>query len=256
MSTSSTLMLPHEYRRMFEAESLHWWYRALRAWIAANLRRHLPAGSRVLDAGCGTGATLALLQALRYRSVGFDLALAGLQFAAGREQLRGKLCCASVVKLPVPDCSFDAVISSDVLYLLPDEQEAAALAEMRRTLKPGGLLLLNLPAYEWLRGEHDQAVATQRRYTARSLQQKLQAAGFEILRLEYRYLIFLPALVLVRRLWRSGRREAAAASSDLSLNHGLLNVWFTCLIRLEERLGQFIRRPFGSSVSAVAKVPR
>ncbi|MDZ7267410.1 MAG: class I SAM-dependent methyltransferase [candidate division KSB1 bacterium] len=255
MSSSSTLMLPHEYRRMFEAETSHWWYHALHQWIAASLRRYLPEGSCVLDAGCGTGASLALLQSLRYRALGFDLAPAGLQLAASREPLHGRLCCASVTRLPFPSYSFDAIISSDVLYLLPDEQEAAALVEMRRVLKPGGILLLNLPAYEWLRGEHDQAVATQRRYTAAGLQRKLERAGFEIVRLEYRYLMFLPVVAVVRRLWRRGRPEAAAVSSDLSLNHSLLNACLTHLIRLEERLGQFIRRPFGSSVSAVVKVP-
>lgn len=103
--------------------------------------------------------------------------------------------------------------------------------------------------------EHNQPVATRRRSAARKLHPKLHTAGFEIRRLEYRYLIFLPALVLVRRLWRSGRREVAAASSDLSPNHDLLNVWFACLIRLEEQRGQFIRRPFSCSARAVAKVP-
>lgn len=68
-------MLSHECRHWFEAESLHRWCRALQVGIATNLRQHLPAGSRMSDAGCSTDATLALPQAQHYRSVGFDLPL-------------------------------------------------------------------------------------------------------------------------------------------------------------------------------------
>lgn len=254
MPMPSTLMLPQEYQVMFEAENTHWWYRALRTWLQAVVHAHLPPHSCLLDAGCGTGATLTLLQTMRYRFAGFDLSFPGLQLAGTRDHLRHKLCCASVAELPFSPQCFDGVISSDVLYLLRDDEESRALAEFKRVLKPGGVLILNLPAYEWLRGEHDQAVSTQRRYTAKSLRQKLRAAGFEPLRLEYRYMMFLPALALVRRLLRSGKQEAATASSDLTLNFGLLNSMLTYLTHTEERFGRFIIRPFGTSVCAVAKV--
>lgn len=254
--TNSTSMLPQEYRIMFEAENSHWWYRALRCWLKNVVCRYVPKTGMVLDAGCGTGATLALLHALNYKSVGLDLSFAGLQFACKRDRLFDKLCCASVADLPYPSRSFTGVISADVLYLLHDDQESLALREFKRVLQPGGVLILNLPAYQWLHGEHDQAVSTKRRYTAKSLQQKLRAAGFEPLRLEYRYMMFLPAIALVRLLLRRGKQDASDASSDLTLNFGLLNPLLTCLTHMEERFGRFIIRPFGTSVCAVAKVSR
>lgn len=253
-SSTSTLMLPQEYRIMFEAENSHWWYRALRCWLEHVVRRYVSNDGWVLDAGCGTGATLALLQSLNYKSLGFDLSLSGLQFACNRDHMFNKLCCASVTNLPYSSNSFTGIICADVLYLLHDDDEVNALREFKRVLRPGGALILNLPAYEWLRGEHDQAVSTQRRYTAKSLRQKLRAAGFEPLRLEYRYMMFLPALALVRRVLRSGKQDAAKASSDLTLNFGLLNSMLTYITHTEERFGRFIIRPFGTSVCAVAKV--
>ena len=255
MPDQSTLMLPSEYQIMYEAENNHWWYRALRLWIQANLRAYISPRGRVLDAGCGTGANLKLLESLDYHPVGLDLAFEGLQLASGRENVKGKLGCASVERLPFLSNSFDGIINVDVLYLLNDAQEMASLLEFKRVLKPGGILVLNLPAYEWLRGEHDQAVSTKRRYTAASLKRKLLAAGFQLVRLEYRYMIFLPAVAVFRRLFRPGKMDQSTAKSDLTMNLGPMNNLLTFIARTEEYLGRVMIRPFGTSVCAVARSP-
>jgi len=248
-------MLPHEYRTMFAAEDQHWWYHALRFWLEKMLTRYVSPGARILDAGCGTGATLAFLRTRGYEAIGIELAAKALRLAAERPAVRGRLCGASVDLLPVASTSFDAAVCLDVLYLLSDEQEAITLAELRRVLKPGGILIVHLPAFEWLRGEHDQAVATQRRYTATSLRRLLTAAGFEVLRLEYRYWLFLPAVWVVRRLWRYGQREKAMATSDLTLSFGFANSLLTLAAEAEDWIGQWTPRPWGSSVCAVAITP-
>ena len=146
-------MRPDEYGVMFAAEEAHWWYRSLRAWLRMRLGRRVPRGARVLDAGCGTGANLALLAAMGYRAVGLDLWPAALRLAARRPGAARRMCRGSVTRLPFATGGFDAVVAMDVLYLLDEADEAAALAEFRRVLRPGGLLILHLPAHEWLRGD-------------------------------------------------------------------------------------------------------
>ncbi len=249
----STLMLPDEYQVMFQVENTHWWYRALRVWLQAVVHSHISPQGCILDIGCGTGANLALLKFLGYRPLGIDLSVSGLQFASRREDIKGRLCCASAETLPFVSGRFDGIISLDVLNLLSEKQEEAALLEIKRVLRRGGALILNLPAYEWLRGEHDQAVSTQRRYTASMLEKKLVRAGFRVARMEYRCMMFLPAMALLRRFFRRKRANVIMAKSDLTIsNPGLINSLFSIFAREEELLGRLIRRPFGTSVCAVA----
>lgn len=245
-------MKSREYEVMFSAETRYWWYRVLRVWLAGALRRHVPPGGRVLDAGCGTGANLAMVREMGYEACGLDVAPAALEFAARRPECAGRLSHASAGRLPFPAESLDAVLSADVLYLLSDAEEKAALAECRRVLKPDGVLILNLPAYEWLRGRHDQAIGTKRRYTASRLRRKLLDAGLEPVRIEYRHMLFLPLLVGVRFV-RRGRGEGSAAWSDLTVPISPFNGPMELVARVEEWFGRFVRRPFGTSVSAVAR---
>ena len=253
MSEKLTLMLPNEYKTMFEAEDTHWWYRSLRAWLKPVLYSYVPPRSCVLDAGCGTGATLSFLRSWGYRSTGIDLSFEALQLASGRESAQGKLCRASVEKLPFCSNIFDGVVNIDVLYLLSNDQEAASLLEFKRVLKPDGILIIHLPAYEWLRSEHDQAVSTQRRYTASMLKSMLATAGFQLIKLEYRYMVFLPALAFVRFAFRRPKANPFTATSDLTIRLGMLDTVLDSIARLEERLGRVVPRPFGTSVCAVAR---
>ncbi len=250
----STLMLPREYRTMFELEDTYWWYRALRTWVKASLLSRVERGASVLDAGCGTGATLALLKSLSYRPFAVDPSPQGIRLAASRTEARGRLCRGLSGELPFASGRFDCVISCDLLQLLPDAQEKRALQEFGRVLRPGGTLLLNLPACKWLRGEHDQAVSTRRRYMARDLQAKLEAEGFRVERIEYRYTIFLPVMALVRFL-RGSRRERTNAKSDLAISLGPLNQLMSAVARCEEWIGCLFVRPIGTSISAVATLP-
>src|SRR5436853_5703940 len=170
-------MEPEQYALMARVEREHWWYRGMRVLVAALLDEHLGGqpGGRVLDAGCGTGGTTAWLR--RYgHVVGVDLAAEAAPFwpAVGlRHAARG-----SVAALPFRDETFSLVTSFDVLYHRQVVDEEAALAEAWRVLRPGGLLLLRLPAYNWLQAGHDAAVHTRRRYTRGEVTDAVRAAGF------------------------------------------------------------------------------
>lgn len=206
---------------MAAVESRHWWYGGMRV-IAAAMIGEAYGGQhalRILDAGCGTGGNLAFLRRYGY-VVGLDLAADALAVSATR--LPGRLARGSVLALPFSDASFDLVTSFDVLYHRAVPDEGQALRETRRVLRPGGRLLIRLPAYEFLRSKHDRAVHTRRRYTIGEVRALLRDQGFRVERCSYVNSLLFPlplAQRLLERVWPGLER----ASSDLSMPAPLLN---------------------------------
>ena len=210
-----------EYEVSAAVETRHWWYGGMRA-LAVALLDEVYAGRRdlaILDAGCGTGGNALFLR--RYgRVVAVDLAAEAVLLSAAR--LPGALMRASVLELPVGDERFDLATSFDVLYHRAVPDERAALAETWRVLRPGGRLLIRLPAYELLRGKHDRAVHTRRRYTARMAQSLLAASGFVVERCSYvNSLLF--ALPLAQRLVERALPALERRDSDLVMPPPLVN---------------------------------
>ena len=179
-----------------------WWYRALHDKVLCTLRRRFPTGSgtALLDAGCGTGGLLKLLHgAFPDCSLhGIDISDTAVRYA--RQASPADIRQGSVTALPYADASFDAIVSTDVMYhRLVDPH--AMLDQCCRVLKPGGLLVLNLPAYQWLRSYHDEHVQTGQRYTLRSLASVMDCHPLQRLQGSYwNTLLFLP-LVLKRKLF-------------------------------------------------------
>jgi SAM-dependent methyltransferase len=184
--------------------------------IAAALLDPVLAGRRdlqILDAGCGTGGNARFLR--RYGQViGVDLALAAIEL--GSPRVPGALLQASVLDLPFADASFDLVTSFDVLYhrAVPDVDRA--LAETRRVLRPGGRLLIRLPAYEFLRSKHDRAVHTRRRYTQAAARALIEASGLAVERSSYVNSLLFP-LPLAQRLLERALPTLERRESDLAM---------------------------------------
>ena len=173
-----------EYELMYRLEDRLWWYRGMRHITGTLLDRHYPrgAGLRLLDAGCGTGATASQLAA--YGCVtGIDVELFALRLARQRGDPR--LAASSVVALPFASGSFDLVTCFDVLVMLDEAAEARALSELARVLAPGGRLLVRVAANDWLRGAHDRAWQVVRRYSPGRLSAGLTRAGLRVERLSH-----------------------------------------------------------------------
>jgi len=250
---------PEEYARIHRHETRHFWYRGVHALFSTALRRALARAARrdgetgapvVLDAGCGTGG---LLQALGRalpgaRLAGFDLSPLALGLARGRG-LRN-LARGAVERVPVRSGACDAVVSADVLYHRDVDDDAGALAELARVVRPGGAVLLHLPAHPALRGAHDDAVHGARRYTRGDVRRLAAAAGLEVEKLAWFHCALLPAAWVVRRLSRGG-----PARSDVALPPAPLNALLAAWTRLEARLAQRALLPFGLSLFAVLRKP-
>jgi SAM-dependent methyltransferase len=238
---------------MRTAEDTHWWYQSLRSLVVRLLRRYAILGhrSRVLDAGCGTGGGMAHWRAGLgvSRCIGIDIAEEALRYC--RRRGGDLLARSSVLALPFPDSSFDVVVSLDVLCL-KGVDEGQALAELHRVLTKDGLLIINMPAFQWLRGEHDVAVGIRRRYRRREIEKLVAKANFIPLRASYWNAILLPAVLAVRRL-RSGRQLDRPAVSDLHTLPAFLNALLTRVAGLELTLLERMSLPFGSSVICAAR---
>lgn len=237
-----------EYALLAAIEGRMWWFhgaRTLMAWALCNTT--LPPGP-VLDAGCGTGGMLRLLaDVLPERlCIGLDQAPAALGHAA--RQKAGRLIGGSVNSLPFADISLAAIVSADVLCHR-DVDPRAALAESARCLMSGGVLILNQPAYDWMKSIHDHKVHNVRRFVRRDIAGLLAASGLRLHRITHWNAILLPPLVLWRLL-------APTSTSDVKPYPWILDRILRLLLGLER---WFIRRGcnlgFGSSILAVAVKP-
>lgn len=232
---------------MAEVEDVMWYYRALHRNVAAALCGAAAPGAAVLDAGCGTGG---LLRALRKTERGWRLAgldLSPLACELTRERTGALVLEGSVEQMPFGASSYSAIVSCDVLCQVPNP--ARALAEFRRVLKPGGTLVLTMPAFQWLYSYHDRQVGNLRRYTRGELADLLRGAGWRPLHLTYWNALPFPLAVLRRKVFPAGEGE-----SDVRLYPAAVEGAFDALMKLERRwLAAGNVFPFGSSLLAVAR---
>jgi ubiquinone/menaquinone biosynthesis C-methylase UbiE len=180
-------MRHEEYRAMFELEDHLWWYQGMRAVTASILDPHLPARPDlfVLDVGCGTGYSLKWLRKKLATREAFGVDISPHASAFWNEHGLTTAAIGSAHQIPLESGTFDLVTCFDVIYQLPGADAKTAIAEMHRVLKPGGLLFIREPAYDWMRGGHDVAVATDHRYTLRKLKLLLTAQDFTLRRATY-----------------------------------------------------------------------
>lgn len=243
-------MEDEEYDRLRALEDGHWRFLGVRALIGEAIRRFAPGRERlrILDAGCGSGGNAAALSALG-PVVGIDVHPRGLHWC--RERGLGALARADLQSLPFAAATFDVVVSIDVLTHRAVRDDAAALAELARACRPGGLVLVLVASYEWIRSAHDVVVYTERRYTRRRLREIARRAGLVPERITYWTTALFPAAALYRLLWRGERK----ADSDVVRAPAPVNALLTSLLVAEARLALRVPLPFGLSVFAVLRRP-
>ena len=253
-------MNPGEHAAMAAVEEHHWWYRGLRSVIKTCLetpRFALPPDPRILDAGCGTGGNLKAMAEFAKPAYlgGFDSSQEGL--AAARAKAPGAdLYLSSICDPEIHEKELDLVISTDVIYIPGAEEAMPGLRRIMSALRPGGLFIVNLAAYDWLFSEHDIAIHTKERYTESSVTALLNALNLRIELLSYRVCFLFPAVVAMRlpSLFRARDKNPTARNDLESGSTGFTNEVLYSVMAAESRLiSRGVRLPWGSSVFAIAR---
>jgi SAM-dependent methyltransferase len=234
------------YDRMAELDSRHWWYRARREVLAALIARRIKPrqGARILEIGCGTGHNLAMLAGFgRVDAIEMDT---GARSVAS-SRLGQAVADASLPELAgVEEEAYDLIALLDVLEHVEEDREA--LASIARRLKPGGKILITVPAHPWMWSAHDRVNHHYRRYTRKSLKAVVAAAGLKLDMMSWFNSLLFP-LAAASRL---AGRVAGKDDSDDALPAAPVNALFEKLFALERyALG---RVPFPPGVSLVAIV--
>ena len=243
-------MKEHTYPIMFRVEQSHWWYigrrKILTSFVEDICRRVTDRRPRILDVGCGTGANLLMLS--EYGDAeGVDVSEDALAFCRERGLEKVKL--GAGEELPYEDGTFDLVTALDVVEHMDDD--LAGLREMRRVLRPGGRVLLFVPAFMFLWGLQDDVSNHRRRYRLPELRRVLEQAGFEIERTTYANITFFLPILLMRKLMRL---TGVKAESENNINVPALNGLLGRMLGAESFLLRYMNIPFGVSGLCVARV--
>jgi ubiquinone/menaquinone biosynthesis C-methylase UbiE len=231
-----------------EVEARHWWFSGRRLLFAREIER---AGkpSSLLDIGVGSGSNLRMFRD-RFEIpvvIGVDPNVDVIEICRANGLVVEY---GDVLALPFPNRSFDAVVATDVIEHVEDD--ATALGEVFRVLRPGGFVLLTVPAFTSLWGLQDVVARHYRRYRLGELKRLVLSAGFAIERAYYfNYLLFVP--IFIAR-WAI-RVLKISLDSENEVNSHQLNAMLSLLFRLDINTAGKLHPPFGVSALVVARKP-
>jgi SAM-dependent methyltransferase len=204
------------------------------------------ARPRILDYGCGTGGNTDAYTPLG-EVMGVEPNAAAVTMAHARGTAR--FCRASGTLLPFTEGAFDVVVASDVLEHIEDD--LGAVSEIARVLRPGGALVLSVPAHPWLFGAHDAALMHFRRYTRESLRRAVGGGGLRVEWMSYWNAALFPAVAAFRLLAPLVGRERER--SDMDATPGLANEPLAGVLALEAGVLRYARLPWGLSLLAIGR---
>lgn len=213
-------MEPAELSKLAEIEERHWWFRERRHLIARAVRDIEPTCA--LDIGAAAGGNTRLLEGNGWSATALEYEPGTAQLAreAGLDVVRG-----DARRLPFPDDHFGLAVAYDVLEHIVEDR--AVVGEMARVVRPGGTVLVAVPADPKLWSAHDDAVAHVRRYTRPELVDLFDNDAFRIRRVRSWNVLMRPALALKRR---------SSTGSDIEEVSSPLNAVLHTVIRLERYL--------------------
>src|SRR4030042_2375692 len=197
------------YAELYQIEDHHWWHQHKRLVVKQFIDKFAKKG-KALDVGAGTGKMLAELSDDGWDTLGLD----GERNAVKWSHRRGmvvKQIDLETDKFPFPDNYFEAVLALDVLEHL--RNESFVLTEIRRVLKPKGIVIITVPAYQWLFNYWDKMLGHQRRYSINNFKRKIKEHTFQVVYISYFCALFLPPAILVR-LFKQLFGEKRKAVSD------------------------------------------
>ena len=237
------------YDRMAELDERHWWYRARREILGDLIERKigLPSGARILEVGCGTGHNLAMLKRFgRVDAIEVD----GAARAIASKRLGHAVMDAPLPELPgVADRTYDLIAILDVIEHVDEDVEG--LKTLARKLKPGGRILITVPAFPWMWSAHDVVNHHKRRYTRRSLRRLVDGAGLKLDLISWFNSLLFPLAAAARLAGRVAGKE----ESDDKLPPAPVNRLFEAIFGLERYAIGRLPFPPGVSLVAIASAP-
>ena len=235
------------YQKFYEIENEHWWFKARREIIGnfVETKYPHPPSAALLDIGCGTGSILKMFSQ-NFDVYGQDVSLQAIDFCKKRGLK--KLFCGDTAQLPSDFTNFDIVTTLDVIEHI--ENDLLTLQQVYRRLKNGGMLLVTVPAFQFLWGRHDVITHHKRRYTKDSLIKVIEKAGFRIEFISY-FNFFLFPIALLRRLF--SRFFSGVETDDLKKPQSFINQTLYIVFKVEGFFLPRIKYPFGLSLICMAR---
>lgn len=237
-------------QELYDRESTYWWHVGRLSILERQLRAICKGKQEVsiLNVGSGTGGTLPILEKMG-KVHNIDTSKEALKFLKARGYE------GTLIKghpLPFKDGTFDVVAALDVLEHIEDDGEA--LKEWIRVLKPGGSLLLTVPAYQWLWSQHDVINNHYRRYIKHELKSKMKVAGFKVNKASYAFVFSFPLVAGARvKAKLSPKKEEVNEYSSFVPVPTAVNKLFVKLLQTEALFQRIMSFPFGTSLLFVCK---
>jgi 2-polyprenyl-3-methyl-5-hydroxy-6-metoxy-1,4-benzoquinol methylase len=232
--------------------STHPWFVARAELVARYLRKHgVALTSSVLDAGCGWGVTVRKLEELGWSPDALDISLAALKRLDNGHR---HLVHADLEKSLNPPRNFDVVLALDVIEHI--DNDTMALDQVRQCSRPGGLVIVSVPAISQLYSRFDEVQGHRRRYDKKGFRKVIHDAGLEILSLQGWGQLTLPLVLMQRKLFSRGKEENRVYSDFLKLPRHPVPEVLLAMYRFDSRCTIAGYSPFGTSLIAVAKNAR
>jgi len=236
---------------MYKVELTHWWYKALRNIMFYWVRKLKP--KKILDVGCGTGINVLMLKKKNFDVYGIDASALAIKYCKKRGLTN--VYKAIMQKLPFKAEAFDLIFSFDVLGILPDKEVTKGISDIKRCLKVGGYLILNIAALQSLYSQHDIAIRTLHRYNKKEIEILLDQYNFKITKSTYRVFFLFPLVTLVKMIEKKNinKQKFENIKGDVEKTNLILNSLLYPIMLIENLLLRFINLPIGTSLFIVAQ---
>lgn len=234
--------------RLNQAEKSYFWFIARREYIIRLFKQYVNKSKQCLEIGAGTGFIAKGIAESGYNISVSDIHLSGLKYS--KHQMIQNYYQFDIFDSPVKD-EFDVICLFDVLEHLSDDIQA--VTQISTMLKSKGMLILTVPAHQWLWNRDDQIADHKRRYNKKTLERTITASGLKIVHIKYFFIIIVP-LLLIRRFVNKGRNDDISIrerKSDIKIN-SLLNTILLMISRLEIKLSPWLPNITGGSLIVVA----
>lgn len=245
------------YKDLYKQEDKHWWHLAKRAAVVELIERLLRTSRirssrndkvgrlRILDLGCGTGKNMEVLSQFG-ETYGVDMSKEAMEFCRKRGLKNVRV--GSSYKTGFTNSYFDLVTLLDVLEHTDDDK---TLTEINRILNNNGVLIINVPAFQWLWSRWDEVLHHKRRYTKRSLEIAMNRNGFKVIESSYMFSFLVVPAVIVRTI--KSKLSKSDYSSDFNYSNVLINKFMFGVSAIEREIMKYVPILVGTSLICVAK---